>query len=150
MSNERLTNDNYIRPKITKTDMLTKEEIDDLLEDYVKVDDITKISIGSHLRYFDISNEKKPKFRYGGTLILTCAPKYVVLKNGKSWSVQIDRTIFYRRLKIQEVRDEYEELLDKCEEKIKDLKYQRKELKNKNEDLFNEIEKLKKYIKRHT
>ncbi len=145
----------YIRPKITITDQLTKEEINEKLEDYVKVDDIYKIPLGTHLRYF--SKDKKTgetKFRLGGQLYNNKGlPKYVILKSiNTQFSVQIEGTIFWRKLSINEIKEEYENYIKEMDEKIKRMTEKNKLLKEENNALNNEIEiykeELKKFKKR--
>ena len=83
----RLGNDDYKRPKKTLTDKLSAEEIKNKLEDYIEVEDISKVPLNSHLRYFtEKYDEKKKKsskvFRLGGFLVnKNNYDKYVVLSN---------------------------------------------------------------------
>ena len=59
---KRLTKDSgYQRPIKTVQDSLTADDIKDKLKGYKKVSDITKIIIGSHMRYFT----KDPKKNNG-------------------------------------------------------------------------------------
>ena len=117
----------YVRPEITYTDQLSKEQIEKKLEDYKQVDDIMKVPLGVHLRYFsDIGG--KLAFRMGGQLHKnTGLPDYVILSNGKSqWSVQVKNTIFYRKMVLQEIKEEYEKIILEQKEKIKNLKIELK------------------------
>lgn len=112
----------------TKTDNLTEQEIEKLLEDYMLVD-INNVPIGTHLRYID----PVKGFRHGGVLKNNSGlPKYVILKSatGPEWSVQVDKTEFYKKMTINEIKQEYEN-------EIKELKIKIKKLK----------EELRKYIK---
>jgi hypothetical protein len=120
----------YSRPDITYTDQLSKEQIEKKLEDYKKVDDIMKVPLGVHLRYFsDVGG--KLAFRMGGQLHKnTGLPDYVILSNGKTqWSVQVKNTIFYRKMVLQEIKEEYEKIILEHKEKIKKLKDEIKTLK---------------------
>ena len=147
---DRLTTDKYKRPKYTKTDTLTKEEIKELLEDYEKVDDIGKVKIGSSIRYFDVADPDNKKFRYGGTLVNISCPNYVVLSaKGKSWSVQINDAIFFKRINVEELKKEYEEIFSKLEEKYRKVKKENKLLLKENEELLEKNRKLENYIRRH-
>ena len=122
----------FERPEITYTDQLSKEEIQDKLADYSKVEDIYKVPLGVHLRYF-VKKDGQMLFRMGGQLFKNNGlPEYVILKSGTNaqWSVQIKDTVFYRKMSIVEIKQEYEDILKKKNEKIKALK-----------------EKLKKYEK---
>jgi len=114
----------FLRPKSTFTDNLSKEDVEKKLEDYKKVDDISNVLIGTHLRYF-AKKDGELIFRMGGNLKSnTGLPKFVILKNaeGVEWSVQVEGTIFYKKMSIQEIKDEYEEIIKELNGKIKKLK----------------------------
>jgi len=113
----------YTRPDITYTDQLSKDQIEKKLEDYKKVDDIYKVPLGVHLRYFS-NIDGKMVFRMGGQLYKnTGLPAYVILTNGKNqWSTQIKDTIFYRKMVLQEIKEEYELIINGLLEKNKKLK----------------------------
>ena len=113
----------YTRPDITYTDQLSKDQIEKKLEDYKKVDDIYKVPLGVHLRYFS-NIDGKMVFRMGGQLHKnTGLPAYIILTNGKNqWSVQVKDTIFYRKMVLQEIKDEYENIINGLLEKNKKLK----------------------------
>ena len=122
----------FERPEITYTDQLSKEEIQDKLADYSKVEDIYKVPLGVHLRYF-VKKDGQMLFRMGGQLFKNNGlPEYVILKSGTNaqWSVQIKDAVFYRKMTIFEIKQEYEDIIKKKNEKIQALK-----------------EKLKKYEK---
>jgi hypothetical protein len=128
---EKLDKSKYKRPKSTYTEKLSKNEIMSKLEDYKK-EDITKIPLGIHVRYFVIDENGQKFFRMGGQLTKNDGmPKYVILSNGKnSWSVQANSsTIFFKKMTINEIKQEYEDkLLDK-DKKIKQLMTLIKQLK---------------------
>ena len=120
---KRLAGDSYKRPTVTYTDRLTEEQIRDQLQDYAQIKDISKVKLGSHIKYFsDVGGEKK--FRVGGTLINNSGlPDYVVLLNGKStWSVQTKNTIFFRQITISDIKEEYEEIIQNKDKEIIKLK----------------------------
>lgn len=141
----RLGNDDYKRPRKTLTDKLSAEEIKNKLEDYIEVDDISKVPLNSHLRYFtDKYDEKKKKdikvFRLGGFLVnknnydkyvvLSSVPDTGVINNSrKTWSVNTQKSIFYRKQTMDEIKEDYKDEL---------------------EELYNEVDKLKKQIKKLT
>jgi len=136
---KRLSRDNnYQRPKKTYQDKLTPEEIEEKLEEYVKVDEINKVSMNSHLRYFTLNKKTgKKEFRLGGFLTNRDQPdKYVILSNGSiSWSVQTENSIFFKKMTIKELKSEYEEkieLLEKENAKLKKavIKYKKKSSKH--------------------
>jgi hypothetical protein len=112
---ESLVNDNYKMPKETYTDRLDENDIGDLLSDYVKVDNIMEVSVNTHIRYFTLITDKTKgtitrKFRMGGFLSnKNNGHVYIILSNGrKTWSVQTKNTVFYRKLTINEIKEEYE------------------------------------------
>lgn len=127
----------YVRPKYTIQDKLTEEEIEEKLEDYIEVDDISKIPLRTHIRYFITTIDKNGssirKFRLGGILIdKDHAETYIRLSNGNlTWSVQVNNATFYRKLTIEEIKEEYNSLIQEQAEEIKFLKKQIKKLKNK-------------------
>lgn len=135
------TKNGYTRPAVTMTDQLSKEQIEEKLEDYKKVDDIFKVPLGVHLRYFSNINGKMV-FRMGGLLHKnTGLPDYVILSTtptGKpGWSVQVKDTLFYRKMTLQEIKIEYQAIIDELIGKNKKLKDENKKLN----------EKLEKYTK---
>ena len=133
----RLGNDEYKRPKKTLTDKLTKDEIQSKLEDYIEVEDIGTIPLNTHLRYFtekiDEKTKKKSKvFRLGGFLVnKSNYDKYVVLSNvpetgvinnnKKTWSVNTQKSIFYRKQSIDEIKEEYEDEIGELHDEISNL-----------------------------
>ncbi len=143
--------DNYKRPEITYTDKLSKLQIKELLIDYERVTDIKdleKIPPGTHLRYFEMKN-KELKFRTGGVLTVNSGlPDYIILSNGKlSWSVQVATCIFFRRITIKQIREEYDKLLFKNDATIKGQQALLSEQTTKIRELLTEIKKLKDIIK---
>ena len=143
----RLGNDEYKRPKKTLTDKLTKDEIQSKLEDYIEVEDIGTVPLNTHLRYFtekiDEKTKKKSKvFRLGGFLVnKSNYDKYVVLSNTpetgvinnnkKTWSVNTQKSIFYRKQSIDEIKEEYEDEIGELHDEISNLKKELKKLKGK-------------------
>ncbi len=117
-----IKNSNYIRPEITYTDKLSKKEIESLLIDYEQVNDLNDVPQGTYIRYFE-DKDGVMKFRIGGILtIKTGLPDYCILYNNKvSWSVQIKKCIFFRRITIEEIKREYKDLLDKKDRDIAEL-----------------------------
>ena len=114
--------------KKTYQEQLTDEAIEKLLEDYVEVevDKISQIPIKSHLRYYTLKEENgniKKLFRMGGQLVnKDHYENYLMLSNGKnSWSVQTNNAIFYKKMKIEEIKEYYKDLLEEKDKKIKKL-----------------------------
>ena len=147
----RLGNDDYKRPRKTLTDKLSAEEIKNKLEDYIEVEDISKVPLNSHLRYFtEKYDEKKKKsskvFRLGGFLVnKNNYDKYVVLSNvpdtgvinnnRKTWSVNTQKSIFYRKQTIDEIKEDYKDELEELYDEIDKLKKQVKKLTTENKKL---------------
>jgi hypothetical protein len=132
---QKISTTNYVRPQQTLTDKLSKDDIKLRLKNYVLVDDISKVSIGTHIRYFVLKDGKR-KFRLGGQIIKNDGlPKFIICSNGTtSWSVQVENTIFYRKLSANEIDSKHEKDLEISKEKdqtIKELVQLVKDLKNK-------------------
>lgn len=152
---KRLTKDtNYKRPKKTFQESLTNDEIKEKLKGYKKINDITKIIIGSHLRYFTKDIQKKDVFRLGGFLSKFGEDyKYVVLQNGNfSWSVQLNGTNeFWVKMNPKDIHEqiqtEVEEIVnDKYKKKYEDMKNQSDYVLKMFKKQQIENEKLKKKI----
>jgi hypothetical protein len=133
----RISKDGYKRPKHTLQDKLTEEEIEEKLEDYIEVEDIKKVPVNSHLRYYtlipDDKGNLKKIFRLGGQLKnKDNADTYIILTNGKvTWSVQCDTAIFYRKMTIDEIKEDYENIIEDLENTISNLKKENKKLMKK-------------------
>ena len=116
--------------KKTFTDKLTKDEINEKLEDYKLVEDLSKVPLDTHLRYF-LNKDGKMLFRMGGNLKRNFdLPNFIVLKNalGTEWTVQVKNTTFYKKMSLKEIKEEYEVIISELHEKIKKLKSKIKEL----------------------
>lgn len=142
--------DNYVKPNITYTEKLSKAQVRQLLYDYEEIKNIKeleKIEPGTHLRYFE-DKDGEMKFRTGGILTVnTGFPDYLILSNGKiSWSVQIKKCIFLKRLTIKELRDEYEKELIKLQAENKGLQSMLKSISAEKEELGIKYNKLIKKI----
>ena len=129
-------NDGYKRPTKTLQDKLTAIEIKEKLEDYVQIKNFDNVQLNTHIRYFSkIKDGKKTKkiFRFGGFLKNKVnVDKYVILSNGKSsWSVQVENTVFFRKLTLDEIKEQYEDEIDDLKLIIKNLKKKNKKLKDK-------------------
>ena len=134
--------------KKTYTSNLTKEQINEKLEDYKLVEDISKVPLGTHLRYFSIKDGTK-LFRMGGNLKRNLdLPKFVILVNalGKEWSVQVKDTIFYKKMSMNEIKEEYDNIIEELHEKIK--KYKAKI--DEKDDIINELQETIKKMKTKT
>lgn len=150
----RLGDDSYKRPKKTLTDKLTAEEIKEKLEDYIEVEDISKVPLNTHIRYFkeEINDKgKKTKvFRMGGFLVnKNNYDKYVILSNvpdtgvinnnKKTWSVNTKTSIFYRKQTLEEIKEEMHEEIDELNDEIETLKKELKKVKSENSKLKSKL-----------
>lgn len=143
------TQTQYQRPTKTFQETLTNQQIMDSLKDYKHISDISKVSIGTHLRYFTVNPKTKEKlFRLGGNLNkFGDNGQYLILSNGKTmWSVQIPTSIFYQKMNEKEIKEEIKKELKKeietesninthLEENYDDLKKKFKHLMKKYETL---------------
>jgi len=131
--------------KKTFTGNLTKDEINEKLQDYKLVDDISKVPLGTHLRYFVMKDGTK-LFRMGGNLKRNLdLPKFIVLVNalGTEWTVQVKDATFYKKMTLKEIKEEYDGIIDELHEKIKKYKTKIEERDNVIAELQETIKKLK-------
>ena len=131
---KRLSRDtSYTRPQKTYQEKLSADDIEDKLEEYIKVDNISEVALNSHVRYFSYNPKtKKKEFRLGGFLVRKDNPdKYVVLSNGnQSWSVQTKDTLFFKKMTIKELKKEYEDQIEKLSKENTKLRKYAKKLKS--------------------
>ena len=138
---------------LSLTDKLTSEDIKSKLEDYIEVEDISKVPLNTHIRYFTEKEDKIKKkkikvFRLGGFLvnknnydkyiILSNTPETGVINNNKkTWSVNTQTSIFYRKQNFDEIKEQYKDEIDELYDEIDNLKKQIKKLKAENTKLKN-------------
>lgn len=125
-------NDKYIRPKKTFQDKLTPKQIQELLVDYVEVDNIKNVPIDTHIRYF-VKDKGKKLFRTGGFLLNKKeADKYIILTNRKiSWSVDTKKSILFRKLSTTELTTIHDDEIKELKKMIKKLYKENQILKKK-------------------
>lgn len=135
---KRISQDEYQRPIQTYTEKLTRNDIKNKLEDYIKIDNIKDLKVGQHIRYFIKSDDETLKFRSGGTIIkIDKMYKYIVLTNSKlTWSVQVQNSVLFRKLTVQELKDEFKKKLD-------DITSENEKIKKENKCLIEYIKQLK-------
>jgi len=148
---KKLDDVEYTGPKKTFTQELSPSEIQALLEGYVETDYVS-LKKGFHIRYFSTNKKTGEKeFKMGGTILKISSPDYIVLSNGSlNWSVQIDGTIFFQQMTMQEIKTELQVNFDadmhvKNNEILK-LKLHIKAFKKEISEKKNEIEALQKTI----
>jgi len=152
---KKLDDVEYTGPKKTFTQELSPDEINALLEGYTETD-YTLLKKGFHIRYFSPNKKTgEQEFKMGGTIIKIISPDYIVLSNGSlNWSVQIDGTVFYQQMTMNEIKTELQVNFDADLHvknlEIAKLKSQLKTLKKELLDKNDEVEQLYKKIKRLT
>lgn len=128
-----MSNENKIKKKNIKK--YSEDEVKEKLKEYVRIDDISKVNIGTHIRYFSVVNGKR-LFRLGGFLNkINLNDGYIVLGNNKiTWSVQIKSSIFFKKMNFDEIKKHislhYEEKIKKLKEENNKLKKSIKEIRN--------------------
>ena len=139
VTTKRLNNNNGNK---SYQDSLSPAEIKKKLEEYQQVDEIDDVKIGTHLRYFTFNpSTGKKQFRLGGFLS-KLDKDYIVMNNGQfSWSVQKDKTVFFKKLSFGDLKEELIEKISK--------KYEKKiiELSEENVKLKNALKTIKKQLK---
>ncbi len=141
---KRLSRDtNYKKNGKSYQEKLSPSEIKKKLEEYSQVKDISQLSIGIHIRYFTFNPKTGEKqFRLGGFLSkIDPTMKYVILQNGSfSWSVQIQNTIFFKKMSFSELKEELKEkIYKKFEKQISNLKKENFKLKETLKEIKNQI-----------
>ena len=134
MATTRIGNDNYKKKsKKSAQAKMSPDDIKEKLKDYITVKNIYKTPLKTHVRYFTIDKKTgKNVFRMGGFLNKVNDEKeYVILTNGKiTWSVQVNNSQFWRKLSLEEIRQEYEEEIKILKKNNKILKEKLKKIKN--------------------
>ena len=123
----------YKRPKHTLQETLSSEEINNKLQGYERVQNISEVPLNTHIRYFSYENGNYV-FRLGGFLKnKQNSDKYVVLTNGKiKWTVQVPNTIFYKKMShSEEIEAIHEMYRKKLEEKDRIILKLKKFIKDK-------------------
>lgn len=139
----------YIKPTLTYTEKLSKKDIEDMLIDYERVNDLTTIKLGSHVRYFETSENDDIKFRIGGNVIFIKLPDYIMLGNGNvKWSVQIKKSVFFKRIDILTLREEFKYEISLKDKEINELSILIRDLKKNNNLLLKENTKLQTQLKK--
>ena len=126
---KRLNNSNNNK---SYQDSLSPADIKKKLEEYQQVDDIDDVKIGTHLRYFTFNpSTGKKQFRLGGFLS-KLDKDYIIMNNGQlSWSVQKEKSVFFKKLSFGELKEELiEKISKKYEKKIVDLVEENSKLKS--------------------
>lgn len=139
---KRLSRDTTYKPsEKTYQSSLSNEDIAKKLEGYKRIESnkISTIPLNTHLRYFTVNPKNNEKsFRLGGFLSkYGDNSQYIVLNNGeKSWSVQLGGSIFYKKLDLNEYKEQVVSEVDESLKKQMDmLMKENKKLKDAIKDI---------------
>jgi hypothetical protein len=114
------------------------EEIAEKLKFYKRIDtdNIKNIPLGIRIKYIEILDNKKYKYKEGGTIIVNKAPEYIMLAaKRKSWSVQLNKHIIFIE-QFQLVRKEYEQKIKELQKNLDRQIDANKTLKDRNVQLI--------------
>ena len=157
----KLGTDGYVKTEPSQQDTMTPEEIAAKLSDYVLVDEdeLPQLKLNAHIRYIKVIGHQKQQYRSGGFLKKNVPPVYMVLSTnpdntGKTWSVQYNGNIIYRKKTPQElISSGQETIIKQCDlaiekknEEIGKLKIKLKNCHLQNEKLTQQIATTKSTI----
>jgi hypothetical protein len=107
------------------------EDLKEKLKYYDRVEskNIADIPLGSRVKYIEVLEDNRFKYKPGGVIIVNKAPQYLILaENKKSWSVQLDRhIIFVERFEL--ARKHYENTIKKLTDRVKEVTELNKKLR---------------------
>ena len=159
----RLSSSKIPKQEVTYQSRLTDAEIEEKLKLYKKLDsleDLSKLPLNTHIRYFSItkdpSGKKLKQFRLGGFLDnKDNYDKYIILSNKNvSWSVNTQTSILYRKLKDEEIDKNINvqtEIAQNADNELKKLKEKYSKLEKAYFELTDKYTRLKdKYEKTKT
>lgn len=118
---KKLADDEYVKPTVTASDMLTAEEIKERMKNYVQVNknDLHTLKIDDKIRYFESLDNNKYKYKPGGFLLVNGQPDYLVLVSSKgSWSVQLKNHVIFKGKDIDEIDEEYQIKIDELKKSL--------------------------------
>jgi hypothetical protein len=161
---KRISKDNYIKTGNELQENLTEDDIKILLEDYTEINEQNELKLGMHVRYYTIKVDKYGNqtklFRMGGNIIkIDNEYRYLILSNNYvSWSVQINNSIFYKKMTLQDIKNiydtkideknfninKYKDYINKLNKNYKKLEYQLNIINDKYTNLKNDYIKYKK------
>lgn len=159
----RLSSSKLPKQEVTYQSRLTDAEIEEKLKLYKKLDsadEIAKLPLNTHIRYFSVtkdpSGKKIKQFRLGGFLDnKDNYDKYIILTNKNvSWSVNTQTSILYRKLKDEEIDkniNQQTEIANNADNELKKLKDKYSKLEKAYYELTDKYTRLKdKYEKTKT
>ena len=158
-----LSSSKISKQKVTYQSKLTDAEIEEKLKLYKKLDsieEIPKLPLNTHIRYFSVtkdpSGKKIKQFRLGGFLDnKDNYDKYIILTNKSvSWSVNTQTSILYRKFKDEEIDKNINiqtELANNADNELNKLKEKYSKLEKAYYELTDKYTRLKdKYEKTKT
>jgi hypothetical protein len=158
-----LSSSKISKQKITYQSKLTDADIEEKLKLYKKIDsveEIPKLPLNTHIRYFSVtkdpSGKKIKQFRLGGFLDnKDNYDKYIILTNKSvSWSVNTQTSILYRKFKDEEIDKNINiqtELANNADNELNKLKEKYSKLEKAYYELTDKYTRLKdKYEKTKT
>jgi hypothetical protein len=116
---KNLADDGYVRPKATSSEMLTADEIKVRLRNYDRVmeEDLLNLEMDEKIRYFEVLDDGKFKYKPGGFLLVNGAPDYLVLTTSKgSWSVQLENHVIFKSKDIDVIEETHRLEIDKLKQ----------------------------------
>jgi hypothetical protein len=139
------------RPQATYQSKMTETEIEEKLSLYkkIKIDDIPKLPLNTHIRYYSITKDndgnKEKKFRLGGFLEnKDNYDKYIILTNRKfSWSVNTKESILYRKMTDEEISKNVDNKTEHATNENKKLAENYEKLKKEYYDIVDKYHRLK-------
>jgi len=121
----------------------SKADIEEMLENYIRIDDFDEIPINSHIRYVTLDSRKRQSFREGGKLAFTTKNLVCLSRGIFKWYVKkkhyenkndkepIFETIFWKK------RDYMDDLIDHIEYQTNEITLLKEQL-----GMFKEILKI--------
>jgi hypothetical protein len=155
-----------IKQKKRKIKEYSKKEIEELLDNYIRIDNIDEVPVNCQIRYVTLDSNKKQTFREGGRLVCTTNKSVCLSRGTFKWYVRkqhfefpddkepIFETIFWKKRDyMDDLLDHIEnqtteiqllkEQLNMCKEILRILKDENKISKNAVELLKNQVSKCK-------
>jgi len=122
----KLSSDGYVKTSQSYQESLSDEEIKARLADYIQVseEELPLLKLNTHIRYLKVIGKNKYQYRNGGFLKKNVPPTYIVLSTspdnlGKTWSVQYNGNVIYRKKTPEELVSSAEEkMIIQCDEFI--------------------------------
>ena len=123
-----------LKNKKRRTIEYTKNEIEELLDSFVRIDNIDEVSVNSQIRYVTLDSNHKQCFREGGRLVYTTDKSVCLSRGSFKWYVKkqhfefpddkepIFETIFWKK------RDYMDDLLDHIENQTNEIQLLKEQL----------------------